>query len=99
MIAFWEEYAEEQGGKLMSRLLAQVELVDFYFSKVESYMGKKQEEGQDLGSPRQNDRFDIPEASMEESVDEEQPKNSKMTIETGPTTERSSTSAKTPRSK
>lgn len=41
MIAFWEEYAEEQGGKLMSRLLAQVELVDFYLSKVESYMGKK----------------------------------------------------------
>ena len=44
MIDFWEEYAEEESGKLMSKLLAQVELIDFYMSKIEFYLGKKQEE-------------------------------------------------------
>jgi hypothetical protein len=41
ILVFWEEVAEEQGGKLMSRLLAQVELIDLYLSKIEFYMAKK----------------------------------------------------------
>ena len=43
MIEFWEELTEESG-MLMHRLLAQVELIDFYLSKIEYYFSKKQHE-------------------------------------------------------
>ena len=43
MIEFWEDESEESG-KLMHKLLAQVELIDFYLNKIEFYFSKKQHE-------------------------------------------------------
>ena len=43
MIEFWEDLSEESG-KLMHKLLAQVELIDFYLNKIEFYFSKKQHE-------------------------------------------------------
>ena len=41
MIAFWEENTEESG-KIIHKLLAEIELIDFYLSKIEFYFSKKQ---------------------------------------------------------
>ena len=43
MIEFWEELTEDSG-RLMHKLLAQVELIDFYLNKIEFYFSKKQHE-------------------------------------------------------
>ena len=45
MIKFWEDYTDESG-KLMHKLLAEVELIDFYLNKIEFYFSKKQSESE-----------------------------------------------------
>jgi len=42
MIEFWDGLSEESGS-LIARLLAQIELIDFYLSKIEFYLAKKQQ--------------------------------------------------------
>lgn len=78
MVQFWEEYTEEESGKLMSRLLAQVELIDFYLSKVEFYLGKKQQSAE-----TNRDHDENAESGEEPSRSSSFQGSSKVDIETG----------------
>ena len=40
MIDYWEEEAEESG-PMIKKLMAQIELIDFYFAKIEGYLARK----------------------------------------------------------
>ena len=87
MVQFWEEYTEEESGKLMSRLLAQVELIDFYLSKVEFYLGKKQQ------SAETRDHDENADSGEEPSRSSSFQGSSKVDIETGPSSARSTGSS------
>ena len=56
MIEFWEDLSEESG-KLMHKLMAQVELIDFYLNKIEYYFSKKQHEDAILNPEREDEKL------------------------------------------
>ena len=43
MIDYWDTQVEDsESGLMIKKLIAQIELIDFYLAKIEGYLGRKQ---------------------------------------------------------